>query len=61
MEKFESMWIRVYASKIDNAAGDLGTLGLEERKHLKLLMRKFEIEEKSGVLNLEMSQTKMMV
>lgn len=57
MEQFEEKWIKVYAMRLSCVGGDLGELNKEERKHLTLLMRKYELEQQSAELNTDMSQT----
>lgn len=61
METYEKLWMKVYCVRVADTEGDLTTLSKEERKHMALIMRKFELEEQSAVLNIEMSQTKMLV
>ena len=60
MELFEQLWVKVYSMKVAHEEGDLSALSKEERKHLTLLMRKYELEQQSVELNAEMSQTKLL-
>lgn len=59
MERFELKWIMVYTGKIAYEEGNPGALNKAERDHLKLLLRKYELEQQSAELDADMSQAKM--
>lgn len=45
METKELVYITRYSKKLNAGEGDLSVLSKEEREHLKLLIRKYEIEQ----------------
>jgi hypothetical protein len=45
MEDKELRYLASYAHRINDAGGDLSTLTEEERKHLKKLVQKYQIEQ----------------
>jgi len=59
MESFEEKWIQVYTSMIAREGGSLTALNKEQRKHLSLLMRKYELEQQSLEVDEELSQAKL--
>ena len=60
MEDFEEKWVKAYTARIAAMDGDLAVLTKDERKHLTLLMRKFNIEQESVEIDTELSQAKLL-
>ena len=60
MEAGELNYIGKYAKRINDAGGDLHNLSKEECKHLKLLIRKWEIEQELEEMATELSQGKLL-
>lgn len=59
MEKAELTFIARYANKLNASEGNLSALSKEEREHLKLLVRKYDLEQKLDEVALELSQKKL--
>ena len=60
MENQELKYIKGYAAKLNEGAGDLNTLTKEERHHLTLLIRKFELEQTLAQLAEELGQMRLL-
>lgn len=60
VEKLDLDYIGKYAKRLNDAGGNLSTLSNEERKHLKLLIRKWEIEQDLAELETELRQGKLL-
>jgi len=49
-------WVDKYAHRINEAGGDLSTLSSDERKHLRLLLREYELQQQLAGIQSELSQ-----
>ena len=60
MENTEMEWLRHYAERLNDSEGKLTVLSKDERHHLALLLRKYELEQKLGELEAELSQEQLL-
>ena len=59
MEKQELAYIGRYAKRLNDAAGDVGMLTKDERRHLAMLLRKYELEQALAKLAEDLTQLPM--
>ena len=50
-------WIERYAKRLNGSFGDLSELSSDERKHLRILLRQYEVEQQLATLADTLSQT----
>ncbi|MCK4721779.1 MAG: hypothetical protein KAT75_00675 [Dehalococcoidia bacterium] len=60
METTELLYIGEYTKKVADAGGKLSALTEKERVHLKLLIRKYDLEQKLAEVATELSQGKLL-
>lgn len=49
-------WVEKYAERLNEAHGDLSKLSADERKHLRLLLREYELQQQLAALQDTLSQ-----
>ena len=60
MKPEELDFVKKYANRLTFADGDISELSQDERKHLKLLIAKYELELKLAVAASSVSQGKLL-
>ncbi len=56
MEATSRQWVEKYADRLNEANGDLGKLSSDERKHLRMLLHEYELEQQLVGLQDKLSQ-----
>ena len=59
MEVKELEYLNTYGGRLHEHYGDPGSLTVDERKHLRMLMGKYELEIKLRALEAELYQLKL--
>ena len=60
MEREELEGIEKYARRMLDSQGCLSALSSSERQHLKLLIQKYELEQRLGEIEADLAKTKLL-
>lgn len=56
MEATSRQWVERYAQRLNESNGDLSKLSADERKHLRMLLHEYELEQQLVGLQDKLSQ-----
>jgi hypothetical protein len=59
MEPNNATWVEKYAHTLNDSGGDLSKLSSDERKHLRLLLQQYELEQRLTNVADALSQGKL--